>query len=98
MAARPGLDALADPVTPSGGGCADCLAQGRNDWVHLRLCMACGHVGCCDSSPGLHATAHAATPDHPVVESCEPGEPWAWCDVHQATLPSVPDDLVAAHT
>jgi hypothetical protein len=67
------------PVTPSSEGCEDCLSAGGR-WVHLRLCMRCGHVGCCDSSPNRHATAHARThPDHPLIRSFEPGENWWWC-------------------
>ena len=65
-------------VTPSGNGCVECLAAGAR-WVHLRLCMTCGHVGCCDSSPNKHATAHYRTAGHPLVESYEPGEDWWWC-------------------
>jgi hypothetical protein len=66
-------------VQPSAQGCEDCLASGSR-WVHLRICMTCGHVGCCDSSPKRHATAHwRAHPDHPVVRSFEPGEDWWWC-------------------
>ena len=64
------------PRTPE--GCEDCLAQGT-DWVHLRLCMSCGHVGCCDSSVGKHARAHFQKVAHPVVRSFEPGEDWLWC-------------------
>jgi hypothetical protein len=65
-------------VTPSGNGCVDCLAIGGR-WVHLRLCMTCGHVGCCDSSPNRHASAHFRAADHPLVQSYEPGEDWWWC-------------------
>lgn len=73
------LDTIQD-VTPSSDGCEDCLREGRHDWVHLRLCMRCGHVGCCDNSPGRHATAHwHAHDDHPVIRSYEPGEDWWWC-------------------
>jgi hypothetical protein len=69
----------AEPVVPSSTGCEDCLRTGGR-WVHLRLCMRCGHVGCCDSSPNHHATAHYhAHPDHPLVRSYEPGEDWWWC-------------------
>ena len=64
------------PKTPE--GCEECLAQGT-DWVHLRLCMSCGHVGCCDSSPGRHARAHFRKSNHPIVRSFEPGEDWLWC-------------------
>ncbi|USQ80229.1 UBP-type zinc finger domain-containing protein [Ornithinimicrobium faecis] len=64
-------------VPPSGTGCAECLtAQGW--WVHLRRCAACGHVGCCDSSPGQHATGHYRETGHPVMQSFEPGEDWFW--------------------
>jgi hypothetical protein len=71
------LDEARD-VTPSGNGCVECLAMGGR-WVHLRLCMTCGHVGCCDSSPNRHATAHYHAGDHPLVQSYEPGETWWWC-------------------
>ena len=66
-------------VTPSALGCEDCLAAGRHDWVHLRLCMHCGHVGCCDNSPGRHATKHFSATAHPIIRSYEPGEHWFWC-------------------
>jgi hypothetical protein len=66
-------------VPPSSSGCEDCLAAGRTDWVHLRVCQFCGHVGCCDSSPGQHASAHFLVTGHPVVRSFEPGEDWFWC-------------------
>jgi CPA1 family monovalent cation:H+ antiporter len=68
---------------PGSEGCADCEALGRADWVHLRLCLGCGHVGCCDSSPLKHASAHARDIEHPVVRSHEPGETWRWCYTHQ---------------
>ncbi|MGX5653917.1 UBP-type zinc finger domain-containing protein [Geodermatophilus nigrescens] len=67
-----------DPdVPPSGTGCVECDATG-GWWFHLRRCAACGHVGCCDSSPSQHASAHAAATGHRVVQSFEPGEDWAW--------------------
>jgi uncharacterized UBP type Zn finger protein len=66
------------PVEPSGSGCKECLATGGT-WVHLRLCLHCGHVGCCDQSPGRHATAHYREQEHPVVQSFEPNEDWRWC-------------------
>ena len=67
-----------DPTTPpSGTGCADCEATGAW-WFHLRRCAACGHVGCCDSSPNQHATAHAQGSGHRIVQSFEPGEDWFW--------------------
>jgi phosphoenolpyruvate-protein phosphotransferase len=64
------------PRTPT--GCEECLKSGTT-WVHLRLCLTCGHVGCCDDSPGQHATRHAHATSHPVIASYEPGERWAWC-------------------
>jgi Zn ribbon nucleic-acid-binding protein len=60
-------------------GCQDCVAMGHRDWVHLRVCQECGHVGCCDSSPAKHATAHYRADAHPVIRSYEPGETWRWC-------------------
>jgi Zn-finger in ubiquitin-hydrolases and other protein len=67
-----------DPsVPPSGPGCADCEQSG-GWWVHLRRCAACGHVGCCDTSPAQHATAHFRSTGHPVMRSFEPGEDWFW--------------------
>ena len=70
-------------VSPESWGCQDCLAAGRRDWVHLRVCQTCGHVGCCDSSPGRHASRHALSTSHPIVRSYEPGEDWFWCYVDQ---------------
>ncbi len=70
------------PEAATPNGCAECLRTGQR-WVNLRLCMQCGHVGCCDSSPGRHATAHFHATDHPVVRSFEPGEAWRWCFVDQ---------------
>lgn len=66
------------PPTPASDGCADCLRTG-GDWVHLRLCMTCGFVGCCDSSPGRHAAEHYHRTGHPVMRSFESGEAWRWC-------------------
>lgn len=65
-------------VEPSADGCEDCLKIG-DDWVHLRLCLTCGHVGCCDSSKNKHATKHFRAAGHPIVRSFEPGEGWLWC-------------------
>ena len=67
-----------DPITPA--GCEECLRDGA-EWVHLRLCLQCGHVGCCDSSPGMHAGQHFHDTGHPVMRSFEPGEAWRWCFV-----------------
>jgi uncharacterized UBP type Zn finger protein len=71
------------PRTPE--GCEECLQTGSR-WVHLRLCLTCGHVGCCDSSPNRHATAHHRQTGHPLVRSFEPGEDWAWCYVDAVPL------------
>ncbi len=68
------------PKTPD--GCEECL-QTRDKWVHLRLCMACGHVGCCDESKNTHATKHHHTTTHPIIRSFEPGEGWYWCYVDE---------------
>ena len=73
------------PVLPNAEGCTECLREGGR-WVHLRLCTTCGHVGCCDSSPGRHAAAHAGHEDHPVMCSVEPGEDWGWCYLDRTTL------------
>ena len=59
-------------------GCEDCLAIG-GQWLHLRICLECGKVGCCDDSPNRHASAHAADSGHPIIRSLEPGEVWSWC-------------------
>ncbi len=59
-------------------GCEDCLRDG-GVWLHLRICLGCGHVGCCDDSPNRHATAHAASSRHPLIRSLEPSEDWSWC-------------------
>ena len=64
-------------------GCPECIKMGDN-WVHLRECLICGHVGCCDSSKNKHATRHFHTSQHPVMRSVEPGERWGWCYVDQA--------------
>lgn len=66
-------------------GCQECLATGGR-WVHLRICLTCGHVGCCDSSPNKHATAHFRATQHPIVTSGEVGEEWAWCYAHQRVM------------
>jgi uncharacterized UBP type Zn finger protein len=68
------------PRTPQ--GCEECLRTGSG-WVHLRLCLTCGHVGCCDSSPNRHARRHAHASGHAIVQSFEPGEDWRWCYVDE---------------
>jgi uncharacterized UBP type Zn finger protein len=75
-----------DPLPPRTAGCEECLRMG-SQWVHLRLCLACGHVGCCDSSPNRHATKHFHKTTHPIVASFEPGERWAWCYVDEVDVP-----------
>jgi uncharacterized UBP type Zn finger protein len=66
-------------------GCEECLEIGGS-WVHLRMCLTCGKVGCCDSSPNRHASAHFQEEGHPLVRSAEPGEDWVWCYVDQLPL------------
>lgn len=79
-----------EPVLPSAYGCEDCLRIG-SDWVHLRICMTCGHVGCCESSPNRHASVHADEAGHPIIRSAEPGEDWGWCYLDSTMLrPAVP--------
>jgi uncharacterized UBP type Zn finger protein len=77
------LDTI-EKVRPHTQGCEECLKIGQS-WVHLRLCTHCGHVGCCDSSIGKHATKHYHASQHPIIQSLEPGEDWYFC---------YPDDLV----
>ncbi|MDJ0028774.1 UBP-type zinc finger domain-containing protein [Gordonia alkanivorans] len=64
-------------------GCEGCVAIGEDHWAHLRMCLRCGYIGCCDSSPRRHATAHFHDTSHPVMRSAEPGESWRWCYVHE---------------
>ena len=66
-------------------GCEECLAAG-DKWMHLRICLECGHVGCCDSSPNRHASAHAQETGHPIMRSIQPGEDWAWCYEDEVAL------------
>src|SRR6202035_4012666 len=69
-------------VTPSALGCEECLKSG-SEWLHLRICRTCGHVGCCDDSPNKHATRHFHATQHPVIEGYDPPEGWGWCYVDQ---------------
>ena len=73
-------------------GCEDCLRTG-DKWMHLRICLTCGHVGCCDDSPNRHATAHSQDSGHLIIRSLEPGEDWCWCFEDQLAyrLPAVED-------
>ena len=75
------------PNTPD--GCEECLKTG-SWWVHLRLCLTCGHVGCCDSSPNKHASKHFLGTHHPIVKSFEPGEDWGWCYPDQLLFEPAP--------
>jgi uncharacterized UBP type Zn finger protein len=81
VAACTHLDRILD-AAPSGDGCTECVRTG-SPWVHLRRCTECGHVGCCDSSPNHHATAHFHESGHPIMQSFEPGEDWYWCFVDE---------------
>jgi len=66
-------------------GCEDCLRSG-DPWLHLRICLDCGHVGCCDDSPNRHARAHSHASGHPMIRSLEPGEDWSWCFLDQLAM------------
>jgi hypothetical protein len=84
-----------DPtVEPSGPGCVECTAT-DGWWLHLRRCTACGHIGCCDSSPSQHARAHSGTDAHPIIQSFEPGEDWLWDYPNEQYL-DAPDGLKLA--
>ena len=72
-------------LPPAVEGCEECLRTG-GAWCHLRICLTCGHVGCCDSSPGKHASAHAADREHPIIRSIQPGEDWSWCYVDELAM------------
>jgi uncharacterized UBP type Zn finger protein len=74
--------AAIDDAPPRTPGCEECVPMGDR-WVHLRRCLSCGHVGCCDSSKNRHATKHFHATQHPVVQSFEPGETWKWCYVDE---------------
>jgi uncharacterized UBP type Zn finger protein len=80
MSIRPCGHVPEQPLGPTSRGCQECLATGDR-WVHLRTCLHCGHVGCCDDSKNKHATQHFHGSGHPVIQSAEPGEDWRWCYV-----------------
>ncbi|MFJ6657192.1 UBP-type zinc finger domain-containing protein [Streptomyces sp. NPDC091377] len=84
------IDGVAPEVPPSGAGCVECDEVG-GWWFHLRRCAQCGHVGCCDSSPAQHATAHFKATGHPIVRSYEPGEAWFWSYETSELFESGPD-------
>ncbi|MDT7560468.1 MAG: hypothetical protein QOI68_4938 [Pseudonocardiales bacterium] len=73
------LPSWTEPGPDTTEGCLDCLANNETVWAHLRKCLTCGHVACCDSSPHRHAALHAKQAEHPVMRSFEPGESWRWC-------------------
>ena len=79
------LLSVEDPPPTTPDGCEECLATGGR-WVHLRRCMTCGHVGCCNSSPNTHATKHFEATGHPLIQSFQPGEDWIWCFVDEVML------------
>jgi CPA1 family monovalent cation:H+ antiporter len=79
------LETVADVVPSTTEGCEDCLREGSG-WVHLRECLGCGHVGCCDNSARRHATAHWHATQHPIMRSFEPDEDWGWCFADEVLL------------
>jgi hypothetical protein len=80
------LDRIAVTTLPSSiAGCEECMKIGSR-WVHLRMCMTCGKIGCCDASPNRHARRHAAEDDHPIARSAEAGEEWSWCFVDEVAF------------
>lgn len=81
------------PVAPRTKGCEECMKSGDR-WIGLRLCLACGHVGCCDDSPNTHATKHFHATGHPLIRSLEPGERWGWCYVDKKLFDPMPRDGV----
>jgi uncharacterized UBP type Zn finger protein len=78
----PHLEGINPHMHPKSRGCEECLAMG-DSWVHLRLCMQCGHVGCCDDSKNRHATKHFKATQHPIMRSLERGETWGWCFIDE---------------
>ena len=78
------LDQIQD-VTPNSDGCEECRALG-DTWVHLRLCLICGNVGCCENSKNTHARKHAHAHGHPLIRSFEPGEFWMWCYIDEVMI------------
>jgi uncharacterized UBP type Zn finger protein len=73
------------PVQPRTDGCEECLQSGE-DWAHLRLCLTCGHVGCCDDSKNRHASRHHHSTEHSIIRSIEPGEDWRWCYIDKMAV------------
>ena len=87
--ACPHLGQVQDVTPRTPDGCEECLATG-SWWVHLRLCLSCGHVGCCDNSPNKHATKHFRSSHDPIIQSYEPGEDWGWCYVDNLSIEPAP--------
>jgi uncharacterized UBP type Zn finger protein len=87
-AACPHVGKMNPHVQPHTRGCEECLKMG-DEWVHLRLCLECGHVGCCDDSKNKHATKHFHRTKHPVIRSLEPGERWGWCFVDEVAFEEI---------
>jgi CPA2 family monovalent cation:H+ antiporter-2 len=83
------LKTINPKVRPHTRGCEECLAMG-DTWVHLRLCMQCGHVGCCDDSKNRHASKHFHATKHPIMRSLEPGETWGWCFIDEIGFDPMP--------
>ncbi len=79
-------------VAPNSKGCEDCLRIGGR-WIHLRMCLTCGHVGCCDSSPNRHARQHSQETGHAIARSLEPGEHWAYCFIDGKMMMPIPDPV-----
>jgi hypothetical protein len=79
------IEVMDVPTRDDVPGCEECLKLGMR-WLHLRICRTCGKIGCCDSSPGRHASKHAAADDHPIATSIEPGEDWSWCFVDEVAF------------
>lgn len=82
MRIKPCTHVPAEMHSPNSSGCEECLAMG-DTWMHLRMCVHCGHIGCCDDSKNKHASKHHAATGHAVIQSFEPGESWMWCYEHQ---------------
>jgi uncharacterized UBP type Zn finger protein len=79
------LEKINPSIMPSADGCEECLQMG-DGWVHLRMCLICGHVGCCDNSKNKHATQHYHSTGHALIQSYEPGETWIWCYVDDVAM------------
>jgi len=95
MAVCSHLDQIRFTTLPASiAGCEECRKIGSS-WVHLRMCMTCEKIGCCDSSPNRHASRHAREADHPIARSAEPGEDWSWCFVDEVAFVVEPSGAAA---